>query len=71
MCFYQHKALSMPPFRLWQDTQFQTNMHGLPRIVKLLLLNRPWSTAFHRPKAFSGILLTYSSFILKPKIHLI
>ena len=58
-------------FRLWQDTQPQANMHRMPRIVKLLLLNRPWSTAFHRPKACSGILLTYSRFILKPKIHLI
>jgi hypothetical protein len=51
MIFYQHKALSMPLFRLWQETQPQTNMHRKPRIVKLLLLKRPWSTAFHRPKA--------------------
>jgi hypothetical protein len=35
------------------------------------LLNRPGPTAFHRLKACGGILLTYSHFILKPKIRLI
>jgi hypothetical protein len=47
------------------------NRHWMPPIVKLLLLERPESTALHRLKACGGVLLTYSHFILKPKIRLI